>query len=134
MGEAKGEDMIFDLNLVGRGKPLRKLCTPLVTLDFILHKEQVIFREIPKNNHFIHFQGFSLSSQRISLTFGWKQMFCCGIYCWYQSVFIFSIGWCDTYQGSSVCSLPLWVEIENQDQCHRAPLPEIYVMRLLLYS
>ena len=36
-------------------------------------------------------------------------MFCFGIYCWYQSVFIFFTGWCDSYQGSSVCSLPLWV-------------------------
>ena len=29
--------------------------TPMVTLDFIWHKELVIFSEIPKNNHFIHF-------------------------------------------------------------------------------
>ena len=36
-------------------------------------------------------------------------MFCYGVYCWYQSVFIFFTGRCDSYQGRYVCSLPLWV-------------------------
>ena len=55
--------------------------TPMVTLDFILHKELVSFSEIPKNNHFIHFQRFFLDSEKISLTFGLKRKFCYGIYC-----------------------------------------------------
>ena len=36
-------------------------------------------------------------------------MFCYGIYCWYQSVFIFFTSWCDSFQGSSVCNPPLWI-------------------------
>ena len=47
---------------------------------------------------------------------------------WYQSVFIFFTGWCDIYQGSSVVCYCESSEIENQDQCHRAPFPEIYVI------
>ena len=43
--------------------------TPMVTLDFMLHIELVIFSKTPQNNHFICFQRFFLSSQKISLTF-----------------------------------------------------------------
>ena len=44
--------------------------TPMITLDFILHKDVLIFSKIPKNNHFIYLQGFFLRTQKISLTFG----------------------------------------------------------------
>ena len=52
--------------------------TPVVTLDFILHKELVIFSEIPKNNHFICFQEFFLGFQKISWQLAKNE--CYGIY------------------------------------------------------
>ena len=51
---------------------------------FHLAKETGNFQ---RNPHFICFQGFFRGCQKISLTFGLKQMFYYDVYCSYQIVF-----------------------------------------------
>ena len=83
-------------------------CASMVTLDFILHKELVVFSEILKNNHLLHFHFLAL--RKLVWHLAKNECFVTyGIYCWYQGVFIFFTGWCRSCQESSVCSLPLWV-------------------------
>ena len=80
--------------------------TPMVTLDFMLQNWKFSAKS-PRTITSFAFMDSFLALRKL----GWHKInvFSYDIYYWYQSVFKLFTGWCDSYQGSSVCSWPLWV-------------------------